>query len=419
MQIWVVTVGEPLPRYSGGDRPHRAGYLAQLLAARGHEVTWWTSCFDHFRRKHFTLRAERVEVAPNLHLQFLRGCAYRRNVSLARQLNHWQIGREFRRLAKTYPRPAVIICSLPTIELARESVRYGHAHGVPTFLDIRDLWPDEMVDRLPRAARGIGKALLSPLFASVRQALQGASGLIGISERFLNWGLALAGRERNADRDRIFPLGYTGSPAGANVGALEAGIAPAGVNPGKRIFWFAGTFVGNIDLGTVIEAARRLQHRQDIQFVLTGSGERSAEWQSQGHGLGNVVFTGWADSAQLGALSSVAWAGLAAYRKGAKMSLPNKLFEYMSRGLPTLISLDGDTRDLVVSRNIGLPYEAGNAASLADVIERLADDADLRRTMSANAVRVYNEQFSARLIYNDYADFLTLHARPGDIRSGA
>jgi glycosyltransferase involved in cell wall biosynthesis len=413
VQIWVITVGEPLPGYSGDDRQLRSGYLAQLLAARGHQVTWWTSSFDHFRRKHFTLWSERVEVGPNLRLQFLKGCAYRRNVSLARQLNHWQIAREFRHLAASYPRPAVIVCSFPTIELARESVRYGRARGVPTFLDIRDLWPDEMVDRLPQAARGLGRALLSPLFASARRALEGASGLIAISERFLNWGLEFAGRERSAERDRIFPIGYTGNTAHGNAPTAEVRAAPGvDVNPDKRVFWFAGTFVGNIDLGTVIEAARRLQDREDIQFVLTGSGERSDEWHSQARGLANVVFTGWADSAELGALSSVAWAGLGAYRKGAKMSLPNKLFEYMSRGLPIVISLEGDTRDLVLSRNIGLPYEAGDPASLAAVVKRLAEEADLRRIMSANALRVYHEQFSPSRIYGEYADFLELYSRP-------
>jgi len=413
MQVWVITVGEPLPGYSGDDRQLRSGYLAQLLAARGHQVTWWTSCFDHFRRKHFTLRSERVEVAPNLRLQFLKGCAYRRNVSLARQLNHWQISRDFRRVAASYRRPAVILCSFPTIELARESIRFGQARGVPTFLDIRDLWPDEMVDRLPHGARGIGRILLSPLFGSAHRALKGASGLIAISERFLNWGLEFAGRDRSAERDRVFPIGYTGNAAQSNAGTAELRLAPVGgVNPQKRIFWFAGTFVGNIDLGTVIEAARRLQDRQDIQFVLTGSGERSDEWHSQARGLANVVFTGWADGAQLGALSSVAWAGLGAYRKGAKMSLPNKLFEYMSRGLPIVISLEGDTRDLVLNRNIGLPYEAGDPASLASVVERLADDADLQRIMSANAACVHDEQFSPRRIYGEYADFLELHARP-------
>jgi glycosyltransferase involved in cell wall biosynthesis len=413
MQIWVITVGEPLPQYSGEDRQLRSGYLARLLAARGHQVTWWTSSFDHFRRRHFVPRSERVGVGANLDLQFLHGCAYQRNVSLARQLNHWQIGRELRRLAPHYPRPAVIVCSFPTIELSRESVGYGRAHGVPTFLDIRDLWPDEMVDRLPPAARGLGRMVLSPLFASARRALQGASGLIAISERFLNWGLEFARRDRSAERDRIFPIGYTGRAAGLESRVTGDNTASVdGVNSQQRIFWFAGTFVGNIDLGTVIEAARRLKARSDIQFVLTGSGERSEEWRSQANGLPNVVFTGWADSAQLDALSAAAWAGLGAYRQGARMSMPNKLFEYMSRGLPILISLEGDTRELVASGQIGLAYEAGDSASLAAGVERLADSPELRNSMSANAVRLYDERFSPRRIYDAYADFLELQARP-------
>src|SRR5262249_6569773 len=203
---------------------------------------------------------------------------------------------------------------------------YGKQHGVPTFLDVRDLWPDEMLDRVPRIMRGAGRLLLSPLFAETRQAMSGAAGIIAISQRFLDWGLEHAGRSRSIDRDRIFPLGYTGNIDTVAVSnEVVAAASSHGVNADKKIFWFSGTFVGNIDLGTVIEAARVLQSRNDIQFVLTGSGEREREWRGQANGLGNVVFTGWAGSADLAYLSSIAWAGLGAYKPGARMTLPNKL----------------------------------------------------------------------------------------------
>jgi glycosyltransferase involved in cell wall biosynthesis len=413
MNAWLITVGEPLPGFSKNDRSWRCGYLAQLLASRGHRVIWWTSAFDHFRRVHFVPDSRRVEVGENLALQFLQGRAYRRNVSIARQINHVQIARDFRKLAATCPRPDVVVCSFPTIELSREAVAFGRAHDVPTYLDIRDLWPDEMIDRLPASLRLLGRLALQPLSASTRQAMQGATGLIGISQRFLEWGLAFAGRDRQPDRDRVFPLGYTGSLGSALVGeGVRAAMSARGVREEKKIFWFSGTFVGNIDLGTVIETARRLQGRDDIQFVLTGAGEREQEWRDQGRGLVNLVFTGWAGSAELAYLSSVAWAGLAAYRVGAKMTLPNKVFEYMSRGLPVLISLEGETRDMVSANGVGLPFTAGDPDSLAQVVLHMADAPTERERMSASATRLFEERFAPQVIYEEYADFITSGARP-------
>ena len=42
MRIWLITVGEPLPT-DGAERLLRAGILADMLSAKGHDVVFWTS----------------------------------------------------------------------------------------------------------------------------------------------------------------------------------------------------------------------------------------------------------------------------------------------------------------------------------------------------------------------------------------
>jgi hypothetical protein len=51
MRVWLITVGEPLPLDGPGERMLRTGILAAFLAARGHEVVWWSSSFDHVRKR--------------------------------------------------------------------------------------------------------------------------------------------------------------------------------------------------------------------------------------------------------------------------------------------------------------------------------------------------------------------------------
>src|SRR5690606_4552679 len=159
----------------------------------------------------------------------------------------------------------------------------------------------------------------------------------------LSWGLAYAGRSR-APQDGVFTHGYPERSATAPGMAVKDWVKQLYIDPGRRIFWFSGTFVGSIDLSTVIEAARLLRDRSDVMFVFSGSGQQEAAWREQAKGLSNIRFTGWLDREQLDAMAARAWVGLGAYKKGALMSLTNKIFEYMAYGLPILISLPGDAR---------------------------------------------------------------------------
>jgi glycosyltransferase involved in cell wall biosynthesis len=412
MNVWLVTVGEPLPLPGSTARPWRTGLLAEVLRRRGHSVLWWTSTVDHFTKRFHAERCSRVPIAPCLDLQFLHGCMYERNISLKRLVNHWQIARQFRRLSTREPTtPDVILVSYPTIELSDEAVRFARVRGIPILIDVRDLWPDEMTARLPEFARPLAPWLLWPLYQRARRAVRGASGIIAISETYLNWARSLA-RRGALDSDLVSPLGYPTSSF-----KLTDGSAPGkrlldlGVRPDRRIVWFCGTFVGSIDLSTAIEAARLLETEAELQFVFTGTGERSAEWQTQAEGLANVVFTGWSDREEIAWLSARAWVGLAAYRPGALMSLPNKIFEYMSAGLPIVSSLQGETRSLIEDYDIGATFEAGDGPDLANVLRGLAQRPEEIARKSPKARAIFRSRFSAELVYERLADHLESCAR--------
>ena len=158
MNVWLVTIGEPVPIREGSrDRLHRTGYFARFLADRGHEVAWWTSTFDHFRKRHWFDEDTTVELGTGLKARLLHGCGYRSNISLARFHDHRQIAKKFAHHARAAAAaPDIIVSALPTIELCLESVAYGRRRGVPVVLDMRDMWPDIFVDTVPGPARPFG-----------------------------------------------------------------------------------------------------------------------------------------------------------------------------------------------------------------------------------------------------------------------
>ncbi|MGE5373162.1 MAG: glycosyltransferase family 4 protein [Solirubrobacterales bacterium] len=413
MRIWLVTVGEPLPLNGNEVRLLRAGILARLLLARGHDVTWWTSSFNHSQKRQHTDETIELQLPGEPRMILLHGTAYQKNLSPLRIVNHVQIAREFGRLCAAESRPDIILCSFPTIELSRAAVEYGRRNRVPVILDVRDLWPDIFADVAPGMLRPLARMLLFPAFHHTRQALAHCTAVIGISKEYLEWGLK-AGSRAKTDLDRVFPLGYEQREWPA-YRLAEAGeiLRAVGAAPDRFLCWFAGMFGRTYDLSTVIEAARLLERRSPnrFQFILCGTGERYEEWTEQASGLSSVVFPGWVDAAQLAWLMKSSKAGLAAYAAGAPQGLPNKVFEFLCAGIPVISSLRGETEQLLSEYECGMTYTAGDPESLAGVLTRLADNEAVWRALGENARRLFEARFDARQVYGDLADYLEETAR--------
>jgi glycosyltransferase involved in cell wall biosynthesis len=390
--------------------------LAESLVARGHKVLWWTSSVNHFTKRRVAERDAQVELSDRLTLRFLDGRLYERNFSVDRFLNHRDIARDFQRLSSTLQPPDVIFSSFPPIELCAEAVAFAERVGVPCLIDINDLWPDEIVQRVPRPLQWLAKLGVSPLRRTTARLLGRAAGISAISESYLAWALRMAQRSRS-DRDGVFPLGYASGGSKADSGDDDARTR-------TKVFLFVGTFVNSIDLDTVLAAATRVQNRADIKFLIVGDGERKDEWLRAGAGLTNVEFTGWASRDQIATHAARAYAGLGAYRQGALMSLPNKIYEYLSFGLPILISLPGEARELVESSGCGLYYKAGDGEALAAAVLALADDPERQRQMANSARRLFDQRFAEPVVYSRLADYLErsvgIHApSPGPFSQGA
>lgn len=394
--IWLVTVGEPLP-IDPDSRALRTRLLAQELTRRGHDVVWWTSRFDHFSKRHFAVDEEIVPV-EGYRLAFLDGTAYRRNVSIARQKNHWQIARDFERKAMDHPAPAAIVCSFPPIELAGAVARYAQKHRVPMVADVRDLWPDEMRVRVPGFFRPIAEPVFKAMERSVACSLSAATSLVGVSQRYLDWAAERVGRPLGT-QDHVTPLGYPDHPASAamrSARAAEDTAAPA-------TFFFSGSFNNSVDLPGFVRAFRSIDDPA-IRAIICGDGEHAADWRALAEGDNRIRFTGWVNATEIRAQALLANVGLVCYKPGSHVAMPNKLFEYMSFGLPVLNSIGGEASELVARSEIGWNYPAGKEGELALILRRVIDNGADRKAMSLNSGRLFESLFSSEVVYRAYAD---------------
>lgn len=400
LKIWLITVGEPLPTDLGVPRLLRAGIMVNMLAKWGHDVLWWTSTFDHI------LKSQRAETdtlirVDGYRIWMLRSKGYPHNLSPRRFLEHSGVARKFRVYAERESRPDIILCSYPTIELSREAVRYGLMHGVPVVLDIRDLWPDVFFDIFPPGLRWLGRIGLFWLTKQAQYALRRCAGIVGISDGYLEWGLHHAQRPRN-EYDAVFPLGYL--PPIADVAMLQdvgVRLGHIGVSTDKTLCWFVGSFSRQFDMAPVIAAARAMQAngRKDVQFVLSGEGDLLQQVRDSAQGLDNVIFTGWIGANEIAWLRQHASIGLQPYAAGARMGLANKLFEYLSAGLPIVSSLKGENEALLNAHSCGVSYRPGDGQELLAMLESLIDAPNLRKEMGDRGRRLFEERFSATTVY--------------------
>jgi len=386
------------------------GMLGEVLSARGHELLWWSSTFQHSLKTQRYPADTLVEVRGGYRIQFLRAPGYRGNVSLARLWNHRVLGRKFRRLSPAHPRPDVILCSFPTLELSDQATRYGKQRGVPVVLDVRDMWPDVFLELVPHGARGVARTLLGPMYRTARRACAAATAITGHSPGFVDWGLNMGGRQ-HGPFDRHFPYGYqVEAPSPDERQQAEHFWRTQGLAPEAdgRVVCFFGAVGHQFDLETVVEAARSLGSERRVWFVVCGVGVRLEHYRRLAADCPHVLFPGWVNAAQIWTLLRKSCCGLAPYvaTPNFEAGVTNKPIEYLSGGLPVLTSLArGRLLDLLTEHDCGLSY-GGDAARLAEMVQSLADDSARRQQMAEGARRLFEARFTARHVYNEMAAYL-------------
>src|SRR5262249_42849797 len=131
---------------------------------------------------------------------------------------------------------------------------------------------------------------------------------------------------------------------------------------------YAGALGMANDLGTVLKTADLLRERDDVHFLLVGDGKerKNLEDQARRLGLCNVTFAGTVPKDQMPDVLAAADACLATLMNIPMFSTtyPNKVFDYMAAGRPTLLAIDGVIRTVVEEAGGGLFVPPGDHVAL-------------------------------------------------------
>jgi glycosyltransferase involved in cell wall biosynthesis len=410
MRVWLLQTGEPLHVDGVGHRPMRAMNLADALTAAGHHVTLWSSEFFHQEKRHRDPALRRVKISPLLDLRLLPSPGYRRNIGIGRLVDHAVLALAlWRQLRTESDCPDAAFIGYPPIEVAAVMARWLKKYSVPTLLDLKDQWPDLFIDALPKPIRPLGRLALAPYFFLAKRAMRDASGLSAMSPSFLDWGRRFSASEQSR-WDRVVAL--TAPPSRLSEAerqdAREWWDNHGVVDDGLPRICFVGSHSPAFDIGPIIIAAKYFAASgRRCQFVICGDGPESQSWRESLQELPGVVFPGWVNRAQVETLAERCLAALAPYTNSENFmsNIPNKVVDALSLGLPVLSPLRGEVAGLIEECHVGFSYGERGSITLHAAIEQLADNGQLRDSLSENARTLFCERFA----YEDVYGGLVLH----------
>jgi len=384
MNLWIVNHYAVSPGVPGGTRHYS---LARELLRRGHEVTLVASSVDYMRREAAYLQLgeqARLEVIGEVPFLWLRTPAYKGN-SLRRVGNMLAFAYRLRREAPRHlARPDVIVGSTPHLFAAWAAYRLARRYQVPFVLEVRDLWPQTLIDLGGFSRYHPFIVLLALLERMLYRRAQAVVTLLPGGVEYI------AHKRGNAQ-------GIYWVPNGVDLSLIPEPVPPPPEPPFTVMYAGAHGLANNLDVA--LRAARLLQEQgagKQILFRFIGDGPEKPRLieQAQAWDLRNVVFEDPVSKEDVYSLLQQAHAFLMIlrdsplYRWGISL---NKMYDYMAMGRPILFCGE-TTYNPIKANQAGVTLPPNDPVALAMAIRELTQtSAKERRAMGLRA-RAYVEK---------------------------
>lgn len=283
----------------------------------------------------------------------------------------------------------LVMGTSPPIFQAVSAWALAYIRRVPFLLEIRDLWPAFLIDM-----RLLKNPVLIGVFRWIERFLYSrANHIIVNSPAYRDYLL-----EKGIPNDKISFIPNGVDPSMFDSAADGAEIRREFDLDERFVVCYAGALGLANDIPTLLRAARRLKHRRDIHFLLVGDGIDRCNLQTKAKefGLVNVTFAGARPKTQMSKFLAAADVCVAILKNIPmfRTTYPNKVFDYMASGRPTILAIDGVIRDVIETAQGGIFVEPGDDAALAAAVCRLADNREEAHTVGAAARRYVIENFN-------------------------
>lgn len=380
LNIWTIYQYASTPKIPGSERTYQ---FAKAFVNTGHDVTLWTSSFSHWGKME-TIRNKRctydIEVEKGINLISLKTRPLYYSNDYKRFLNMLYFAYALYRTSITInPKPDVIIASYPSPFAALVAYLLSKKFKAKFILEIRDLWPQNWIQRRAFSRYHPFIFLLSILemylytrtryFVSVLPYFNDYLDKIKIKPEKVSWipnGINID--EFKSARDQNFSNGH--------VNRIITALIESQKRENLNVIYVGGIGVGN-RVDYIVKAAHLIKSKgiEDISFFIIGEGhsKKVIEKYIVDNFLDNVnIFSAIPRNAVPAVLyrSDIGILCLndnPIYKYGVNL---HKIYDYMATGLPIVFS--GKVRnDLVKLSKAGISVPPDNPEEVARALVRI------------------------------------------------
>ena len=175
--------------------------------------------------------------------------------------------------------------------------------------------------------------------------------------------------------------------------------AELGIDADAVVVLFSGSLGKKQDLMLIPEAARVLQHRSKLVFVICGDGVMQPALEKAAQFLPNLKLLPLQPFSRLGELLGLADIQLLTQSADAEdLVLPSKLSGMLASGRPIVATCNAGTEIAAIVEQCGLRVAPGDAVGLAEAIVTLADAPALRQEHGMQARRYAQQLFAQQAV---------------------
>lgn len=264
---------------------------------------------------------------------------------------------------------------------------FSYLKKAPLVFWVQDLWPESIV-----ATGAIRSTFLLSLVESMVRFIYRHCDRVLIQSK----GFEKPATKAGADPAKIvyFPnwAEELYRPLPRDESRPEATVLPQGFR-----MMFAGNLGAAQSLETLVRAAAKLRHVEDIRWVIMGDG-RNRDWlerQIKEHGLENIIYlTGQRPMASMPVYFSLADVLLVTLRRDPifELTIPSKIQSYLACGKPIIGALDGEGAKIIEESAAGFAVTAEDAEGLAEAVLKMYRLPETKRARMGESGRRYYQQ---------------------------
>ncbi|HEV2914542.1 MAG TPA: glycosyltransferase family 4 protein [Pyrinomonadaceae bacterium] len=186
---------------------------------------------------------------------------------------------------------------------------------------------------------------------------------------------------------------------------------------GQFVVTYAGALGLANDIPIILRAAELLRDQASIHFLLVGDGKERANLEELARRLDlpNVTFTGTRPKSEMAEILAASDACIACLKDIPmfRTTYPNKVFDYMAAGRPTILAIDGVIRQVIEAAGGGVFVPPGDNAGMAQAIRNLSSDRGQSNALGQSARAYVVAHFDRRQQATQFVDCIEELVRQG------